>query len=298
MKAKWAKESIEALEGEEGEVITVDREGIMEEIHDFYQTMYKAEQESPAAVTAREELLGLIQNHLSLEESLAILAVPEMQEVESVVFGMKSNKAPGFDGLTMEIVHVCWEFVSGECLKLIQAEWICKRERESGKQYEEYSKEESKKAIVAWRRIVRPKHLGGLGLLTFEARALSLQTKHAIALLDDTQVEWVKIMRRMIRILMLTGSNKLERKQWDSSDALWRKLAQEMEDVMDKAALGKHKVSIWISQTREEEESQSVLVSKIAVRVHQVRMMFTLQRIAERVAPETRGWPENGSCCE
>ncbi|KAL3690700.1 hypothetical protein R1sor_004351 [Riccia sorocarpa] len=96
-------ENIEALEGEEEEVIT-DRDEILEEIHDFYQTLYKTEQESPEAVAAREEVMGLIQNHLTPDESLKISAIPDLKEVESVVFGMKSNKAPRFDGLTVEII--------------------------------------------------------------------------------------------------------------------------------------------------------------------------------------------------
>ncbi|KAL3675635.1 hypothetical protein R1sor_025583 [Riccia sorocarpa] len=40
---------------------------------------------------------------------------------------MKTNKAPGADGLTIEIVRTCWEWVGDECVKMVRAVWVNKR---------------------------------------------------------------------------------------------------------------------------------------------------------------------------
>ncbi|KAL3684356.1 hypothetical protein R1sor_002378 [Riccia sorocarpa] len=44
LRAKWARESIELLETEDGVILT--EEEIFSEIHDFYQTLYTAEEET------------------------------------------------------------------------------------------------------------------------------------------------------------------------------------------------------------------------------------------------------------
>ncbi|KAL3681527.1 hypothetical protein R1sor_024483 [Riccia sorocarpa] len=66
LRAKWARESIEALENEEGAVLT-ENEEILDEIHDFYQGLCSAESESPEGATAMEEVLQLMQRRKRAE---------------------------------------------------------------------------------------------------------------------------------------------------------------------------------------------------------------------------------------
>ncbi|KAL3682953.1 hypothetical protein R1sor_000975 [Riccia sorocarpa] len=109
LRAKWARDTISALETGDGETIT-DREEILHEVHDFYQQLYEAEAETDERKEAREELVGLVTNKLSPEESGQLSRLPEKLEIDSVVLGMKSNKAPGQDGLTIEVLkfRTCW----------------------------------------------------------------------------------------------------------------------------------------------------------------------------------------------
>ncbi|KAL3697802.1 hypothetical protein R1sor_011878 [Riccia sorocarpa] len=126
LKARWARESLEALVKEDGET-TTDREEIMNEIHQFYQTLYSAEPENEERCSTREEVVGLISKKLYPEESRGILELPEKQEIQEVVFGMKRNKAPGGDGVITEILRMCWPFVGDDCVKLIHEVWAKKR---------------------------------------------------------------------------------------------------------------------------------------------------------------------------
>ncbi|KAL3694439.1 hypothetical protein R1sor_008090 [Riccia sorocarpa] len=100
-----AVELLEALEGEDGELIT-SQEEIMDEIHQFYQRLYTAEKEGEENEMAREEVVGLISRVLEADESRKMAEIPTRKEVEAVVFAMKSEKAPGHDGLTVEMAKV------------------------------------------------------------------------------------------------------------------------------------------------------------------------------------------------
>ncbi|KAL3690264.1 hypothetical protein R1sor_016573 [Riccia sorocarpa] len=126
LRAKWARESLDALQLEDGDV-TTDKEVILAEIQKFYQLLYTREAETVERGTAREEVMALIKNKVTDEESMKVAEIPEKDEVEKVVFGMKRNKAPGADGLTVEVVSHCWEFVGECCVKMVRTVWVKRR---------------------------------------------------------------------------------------------------------------------------------------------------------------------------
>ncbi|KAL3697473.1 hypothetical protein R1sor_011549 [Riccia sorocarpa] len=126
LKSKWAKETISALVREDGE-LTSDKGEILEEIQAFYQLLFSAEGESEERELACQEVLHLLTPKVSPGDSDKILVVPDKEEIEKVVFAMKSNKAPGLDGLTIEILQVCWPFVGDDCIRMIHTIWAKKR---------------------------------------------------------------------------------------------------------------------------------------------------------------------------
>ncbi|KAL3689705.1 hypothetical protein R1sor_016014 [Riccia sorocarpa] len=126
MKANWAREKIEALVNTEGEV-TTNRDEILDEITEFYQNLYSAEEENTESEEAREEVVGLLQQGITPEESRSMSTVPEKKEIEAVIFGMRTNKAPGLDGVTIEVLQACWEFVGEDFVRLIQTIWAKRR---------------------------------------------------------------------------------------------------------------------------------------------------------------------------
>ncbi|KAL3698494.1 hypothetical protein R1sor_012570 [Riccia sorocarpa] len=77
-----------------------------------------------------------------------------------------------------------------------------------------------RKPLIAWARLVRPKDQGGLGLMTFESRYRALQMRHVCDLLEEREVEWVPIARRVIQIKLRIGPSKCERSQWHWGDSL------------------------------------------------------------------------------
>ncbi|KAL2641260.1 hypothetical protein R1flu_008847 [Riccia fluitans] len=118
LRAKWAREAIQALENLDGEVVTKN-EGILDLIHLFYQSLFSAEPESVEKARARGEVVGLLDRELSEMDRNRMSAIPDRDEIEKVVFGMARYKAPGQDGLTMEVVKECWKFVGEECVMMV-----------------------------------------------------------------------------------------------------------------------------------------------------------------------------------
>ncbi|KAL3694927.1 hypothetical protein R1sor_008578 [Riccia sorocarpa] len=125
LKTKWAREAIECLETKDGEILTEGDE-ILDEIHEFYQSLYTAEPESLERTLAREEVLSLIEKRLSDSDSRAMSAEPDKEEIEDVIFKMAANKALGIDGLTAEILRSCWDFVGDACVQMVLCVWAKK----------------------------------------------------------------------------------------------------------------------------------------------------------------------------
>ncbi|KAL2630091.1 hypothetical protein R1flu_014777 [Riccia fluitans] len=67
---------------------------------------------------ARGDVVGLLDRELSEIDRNRMSAVPDRDEIETVVFGMARYKALGQDGLTVDVVKECGEFVGEECVMM------------------------------------------------------------------------------------------------------------------------------------------------------------------------------------
>ena len=86
--------------------ITNNEEILKHEV-EFYDTLYKSENINDNEIS---EYLNSIQNAPKLKENLAKQCEGNLTESEcySALFGMKNNKSPGSDGLTVEFYQIFW----------------------------------------------------------------------------------------------------------------------------------------------------------------------------------------------
>ncbi|KAL3679627.1 hypothetical protein R1sor_022583 [Riccia sorocarpa] len=218
LKAKWARESIECLETNDGELL-MEGDEILAEIHEFYLDLYTAEPEMMERTRAREDVLSLVETGPEVKESVGIdNAVKRIQHrivqwdssylpwaARSCAFKARLSQIPTYT---------------------IMAAGCSKKE---GKKLERFcsqffwgitSEGKVRKPLIAWKRLIRPEQQGGLGLLSFESRAATLQMRYISDLLDGKELEWMWIAERMLRIKLITGPSKLERLHWDAGTAL------------------------------------------------------------------------------
>ncbi|KAL3681561.1 hypothetical protein R1sor_024517 [Riccia sorocarpa] len=121
-KARYARESINALEDAQGE-LKEKHNDIMEVVHSHYSQLYDAPKESSEGRWARRELLQLIDRGITEEHAGALDKIPEDEEIISLVKTLKSGKAPGLDGVTAEFIHGCWEFIQKDCCEMVHRVW-------------------------------------------------------------------------------------------------------------------------------------------------------------------------------
>ncbi|KAL3677969.1 hypothetical protein R1sor_020925 [Riccia sorocarpa] len=119
MKSKYKREQILYLKTEEGDVIH-DPDGILQETQVFYADLFaqEAEEESIAEVC-----LNLIKETVKAAENMTLVQEPDEVEIEKIVALLPSEKAPGLDGVIIEVLRECWGFIKPDCLNLIAAFW-------------------------------------------------------------------------------------------------------------------------------------------------------------------------------
>jgi hypothetical protein len=106
-----------------GEIIT-DPKLILAEVHRFYCSLYKpnpVDTEQKQSTIA--ELLQYTVNTITSSQLLSIERTPDEEELTKIVKSFAHNKAPGSDGLTIEVVKECWPFLKVDILELVQHFW-------------------------------------------------------------------------------------------------------------------------------------------------------------------------------
>ncbi|KAL3689703.1 hypothetical protein R1sor_016012 [Riccia sorocarpa] len=124
MKSKFKREMLGSLTKDDGEVIT-DPDDILKETHNFYRRLFKKEDHDDGEQQERltEEALNLLKTQVGEEENRRISQQPDMEELERIMNLLPSDKAPGLDGITSEVVRENWELIKVDCQQMIEAFW-------------------------------------------------------------------------------------------------------------------------------------------------------------------------------
>ncbi|KAL3696600.1 hypothetical protein R1sor_010676 [Riccia sorocarpa] len=118
LQAKQTQERLVELQGEGGEIIT-EEEDLLASVHSFYQDLYRQPNISPATREERRETFKLAQKFVEGEDNRRLEAAPDGEEIQRIVDALPSNKAPGEDGLTVEVLKQVWEWVQTPCIEFL-----------------------------------------------------------------------------------------------------------------------------------------------------------------------------------
>jgi hypothetical protein len=117
LKAKHSKDTIRALQVADRE-LTEETE-ILAAVQADYQAIYANNPEVTHNHREQQEVFNLIPRQVTEAQNGRILAVPDDEEIQKVVFSIKSKKSPGLDGITGEMLRSCWDFVGPQCCQLV-----------------------------------------------------------------------------------------------------------------------------------------------------------------------------------
>lgn len=70
----------------------------------------------------RATILSLI-SKVSRKDNLKLIRCPNNSEIEKVVFSFHNEKSPSLDGITTEVLHLCWPFIRHVCFDMVKSFW-------------------------------------------------------------------------------------------------------------------------------------------------------------------------------
>jgi hypothetical protein len=104
--------------------LTTNELEIMKELTRFYSELYKNDAGfEDNQQDALDEILENVQQTVSEEQLNKLGQQPTKAELERIIKILATNKAPGSDGLTIEVIRACWSFIGDDLLKLILHYW-------------------------------------------------------------------------------------------------------------------------------------------------------------------------------
>ncbi|KAL3693271.1 hypothetical protein R1sor_006922 [Riccia sorocarpa] len=110
---------------EEGETITSDQ-GIATEVHSYFKAIYQQPAITEEERQERSTVLSMIDRRVTEEENREIAAQPSMGELTDTIESMAKEKAPGEDGITVEVLIASWEWTGQGCMLLLFEFWRTK----------------------------------------------------------------------------------------------------------------------------------------------------------------------------
>ncbi|KAL3682364.1 hypothetical protein R1sor_000386 [Riccia sorocarpa] len=70
-----------------------------------------------------EQVLGNVDNKLTVEQNTQLISKPEEPEIKDLVAELKKEKAPGLDGMTGEALHSLGEAAESDVQAMIWSFW-------------------------------------------------------------------------------------------------------------------------------------------------------------------------------
>ncbi|KAL3696583.1 hypothetical protein R1sor_010659 [Riccia sorocarpa] len=122
LQSKQAREKMEIIVTEEGETITQDTQ-IMKVVHDYYTDIYAQPPITEWNIQERTRVMQLIKAKVPDAENQRLIEELCMQELTTTVENMAREKAPGEDGIKVEVLLASWSWSSQGCLLLLLEFW-------------------------------------------------------------------------------------------------------------------------------------------------------------------------------
>ncbi|KAL3691828.1 hypothetical protein R1sor_005479 [Riccia sorocarpa] len=122
LRAKQSYESIVTIKLDSGELIT-EEETVRTHVLETYEDLYTEVEDTWEQRDLREEKMQLIDKKLTAEQNRVIAAALTDELIEEVVRSLPSDKAPGIDGVTAEVLVAGWSFMRSDCLAMVKRVW-------------------------------------------------------------------------------------------------------------------------------------------------------------------------------
>ncbi|KAL3682038.1 hypothetical protein R1sor_000060 [Riccia sorocarpa] len=122
LKTKRAREEITALLQENGAKVE-DEDDILRELHQYDTALYKREPPSDSDLEVRRETLQKIDRKVTDQQNSKLIQTPSKEEIGRTVKSFKSEKSPGADGMTTEVLRELWSDSKHDVIEFVNFFW-------------------------------------------------------------------------------------------------------------------------------------------------------------------------------
>ncbi|KAL2620177.1 hypothetical protein R1flu_000382 [Riccia fluitans] len=123
LKVRQAQEEISTLIKDDGTRLE-DDDRILEELQQYYLQLYRQHPVSEEYEELRLRILNLVHKRISAAHNKFLLGKPEEEEIRKVILHLKSEKAPGIDGMTAEVLRLLWIHAPGDVVDFVHKFWV------------------------------------------------------------------------------------------------------------------------------------------------------------------------------
>ncbi|KAL2620271.1 hypothetical protein R1flu_000476 [Riccia fluitans] len=122
LKARRVQEEISTLVKDDGMRLE-DDDNILEELKQYYQDLYRQLPVSEEDEELRRHILKLMHKRISDAHNAYLIEEPNEEEIEKVIRNLKTEKAPGIDGMTAEVLQLLWRHAPGDVVGFVHKFW-------------------------------------------------------------------------------------------------------------------------------------------------------------------------------
>ncbi|KAL2635683.1 hypothetical protein R1flu_007162 [Riccia fluitans] len=122
LKARRTQEEITTLVRDDGTRME-DDDNILEELKQYYQDLYRQPPVSEEDEELRWHILKLMHKRISEAHNAYLIEEPNEEEIEKVIRNLKTEKAPGIDGMTAEVLQFLWRHAPGDVMGFVHKFW-------------------------------------------------------------------------------------------------------------------------------------------------------------------------------
>ncbi|KAL2629677.1 hypothetical protein R1flu_014363 [Riccia fluitans] len=100
-----------------------DDDNILEELKQYYQDLYRQPPISEEDEELRRHILKLMHKRISDAQNAYLIEKPNEEEIEKLICNLKTEKAPGIDGMTAEVLQLLWRHAPGDVMGFVHKFW-------------------------------------------------------------------------------------------------------------------------------------------------------------------------------
>jgi hypothetical protein len=116
LKAKHAHKTIHCLQTDAQTIVAEDLQ-VLDIVQKTFADVFTADPLVSANHHKIDKILGMVVPKMTEADNVALTGI------QAIVFSLKTDKSPGLDGVTSEVLRACWDFLGADLSLIVRDFW-------------------------------------------------------------------------------------------------------------------------------------------------------------------------------